>query len=253
MKKLFSVFLLLLLIVFNGCISKDESVVVSKDGNYMFYENSNSDIQKNSYEEMSVLDSADDKNVNTEHLHLLNFHWLHNSYGKLFSIVKKDGKYGIVNEKNDFLINPDYESISNIYNGFFIIKKDNKYGYLNEKFKIVQEPVFLDAKEFSNKIAFVKFPNEKWGCISTKMKVQLEGKFDGIFPFINSYARVINDDKWGFINQKCEVVVEPKYDFVNNFYSDFTKVILDKKVGYIGKDGKEIVNPIFTSGQNFNE
>ena len=253
MKKLFSILLLLLLSIFNGCSSKDESIVVSNNDKYMLYEKSNSNIQKNSYEEMSVLDSSDDKNVNTEHPNFFNFHWLHNSYGKLFSIVKKDGKYGIINEKNEFLINPDYESISTLYNGFFIIKKDNKYGYLNEKFKIVQEPLYLDAKEFSNNIAFVKFPNEKWGCVSTKMKVLLEGKFDEVFPFINSYARVINNDKWGFINQNCEVVVEPKYDFVNNFYSDFTKVVLNKKVGYISKDGKEIVNPTFTSGQNFNE
>ena len=253
MKKLFSIFLLLVFIIFSGCTSTKESIVVSNDGKEMLYDGTKKDIQKNSYDELSALNSADEKNVNTKHLHLLNFHWLHNSYGKLFSIVKNDEKYGIINEKNEYLLNPEYESIGTLYNGFFIIKKDGKYGYLNDDFKVLQEPEFLDAKEFSNDVAFVKFSNEKWGCISAEMKVLLEGKFDEIFPFMNSFARVTNEDKWGFINQKCEVIVEPKYDFVEDFYSDFTKVVLDEKTGYINKDGKEIDTPSFNYGQKFKE
>ncbi len=253
MNKLFSIFLLLVFIIFSGCTSSKESIVVSNDDKQMLYDGVKKDIQKNSYEEVSALDSADEKNVNIKHANFLNFHWLHNSYGNLFSIVKKDEKYGIINDKNEFLLNPEYDSISKLYNGFFIIKKDEKYGYLNDQFKVVQDPLFLDAKEFSNDIAFVKFSNEKWGCISSEMKVLLEGKFDEIFPFINSYARVINGDKWGFINQKCEIVVNAKYDFMDDFYSDFTKVVLDGKTGYINKAGKEIDTPSFTYGQKFKE
>lgn len=253
MKKHFFVFLLSIFILFNGCSSNNESIVILDKNKYILYNGVTPDIQKNNYEELSMLDSADEKNVNTEHVNFLNLHWLHDSYGKLFSIVKKDGMYGIINDKNEFIINPEYQSITTVYNGFFIIKKDNKYGYINDDFKVVQKPLFLDAKEFSKSVAFVKFSNEKWGCISREMKVLIEGKFDEVFPFINSYARVINNDKWGFINQKCEVIVEPRYDFVNDFYSDFTKVVLDEKIGYINKKGKEILTPSLTYGQNFNE
>lgn len=248
-------FIALILSVFflEGCASKKEPIVVLNDKKYSLYNAESKENAENTYEQLSVLDSADEDNIKIGHPNLLNLHWIHNNYGKLFSIVIKDGKFGIIDGKNKYVVNPEYDSISNLYNGFFIIKKDDRYGYINDAFEIVQEPKFLDAKEFSENIAFVKFSNNKWGCISDKMKVLLEGKYDEIFPFVNSYSRVVIDDKYGFINQKCEVVVEPKYDFVNDFYSKYTKVLLNNKMGYINKKGEEIVNPTFDYGQNFNE
>jgi len=248
-------FLVVILITFfiQGCSSKKDIVVVSSDKNYSLYNINNKESLKNSYEQLSMLDDANDKNIKTEHPNFLNFHWLHNSYGKLFSIAKKNDKYGIVDENNKILLSVDYDSISNLYNGFFIIKKDDKYGYVNDNFEVVQEPKFLNVKEFSKNVAFVKFENNKWGCISDNMEVLIEGKYDEVFPFVNFFSRVISSDKWGFVNENCEVVVEPKYDFTDDFYNNYAKVILDNKTGYINKKGEEIVKPTFDYGQKFSE
>ncbi|WP_428026133.1 WG repeat-containing protein [Arcobacter sp.] len=253
MRKFLYLTTMLGLFILNGCSTKKEAIVVSNDKGYILYNLNDNNTGQNVYEQVSSLNSVDENNINTEHLHILNFHWLHNHYGKLYSIVKKDGKYGIINDEGKFIVKPTFEFISKLYNDFFIIKEDGKYGYLNDDFKVVQKPIYLDAKEFSNGIAFVKFSNEKWGCISDDMKVLLYGKFDGIFPFINSFARVINDDKWGFINSKCEIIVEPKYNYVNNFCGDTAKVLLNDKVGYINNKGKEIVSTSLVYGQNLNE
>jgi hypothetical protein len=248
-------FLAVILIVFfiQGCSSKKDIVVVSSDKNYSLYDVNNKETLSNNYEQMSLLDDADDKNIKTQHLNLLNFHWLHNNYGKLFSIVKKEKKYGIIDERNKFLLDAKYDSISNLYNGFFIIKKDDKYGYVNDNFEVVQEAKFLEAKEFSKDVAFVKFENNKWGCISDDMEILIEGKYDEVFPYVNSYARVISNDKWGFVDENCKVIVEPEYDFIDDFYGKYARVLLNNKTGYINKKGEEIVKPTFDFGQKFRE
>ena len=239
---------------FYGCSSlTNQSIIVSNDKKYALYEGDNKNKEHKFYEQISSLDSVGEKNINIEHPNYFNFHWIENNYGTLFSIVQKDEKFGIINKNNEFIIEPIYDSISKPYNGFLIIKKDEKYGFLNSNFKVVQEPIYLDVKEFFNNISFVKFANDKWGCISSDMKVLLDGKYDEIFPFVNGYARVLNNDKWGFINQQCEVIIEPKYDYINDFYSEYTKIVLDEKVGYINKLGEEVSIPIFNYGQNFSE
>jgi hypothetical protein len=218
-----------------GCSSKDNSVLVIKDNKYMILQEKDKLNINKVYEDANPFASINEKNKDSEY----------------YSIVKLDNKYGIINDKNEFLLEAKYDYISKLYNEFFIIKENDKYGYVNKKFKIVQKPFYLDAKEFIDGVAFVQFPNNKWGCISNSMKVLLEGKYDEIFPIVNSYARTELADKWGFINKKCEVIIEPKYDYINNFYSKYTKVVLNKKVGYIDTKGDEIVKPDFEFGQRF--
>ncbi|ADG94179.1 KWG Leptospira repeat protein [Arcobacter nitrofigilis DSM 7299] len=222
-------------ILIMGCSSKDNSVLVMKDNKYMILQEKDKFNTNKVYEDANPFASANEKNKDDEY----------------YSIVNYDNKYGIINDKNQFLLEPKYDYISKLYNDFFIVKENDKYGYVNKNFKVVQKPVYLDAKEFMDGVAFVQFPNNKWGCISNDMKVLLEGKYDEIFPVVNSYARTELNDKWGFINKKCEVIIEPKYDYVNNFYSKFTKVVLNKKVGYINEKGEEIVKPDFEFGQRF--
>lgn len=218
-----------------GCSSKDNSVLVIKDNKYMILQEKDKLNINKVYEDANPFASINEKNKDSEY----------------YSIVKLDNKYGIINDKNEFLLEARYDYILKLYNEFFIIKENDKYGYVNKNFKIVQKPFYLDAKEFIDGIAFVQFPNNKWGCISNSMKVLLEGKYDEIFPIVNSYARTELADKWGFINKKCEVIIEPKYDYINNFYSKYTKVVLNKKVGYIDTKGDEIVKPDFEFGQRF--
>ncbi|MGB7400955.1 MAG: WG repeat-containing protein [Arcobacter sp.] len=218
-----------------GCSSKDNSVLVMKDNKYMILQEKDKLNINKVYEDANPFASINEKNKDSEY----------------YSIVKLDNKYGIINDKNEFLLEAKYDGISKLYNEFFIIKENDKYGYVNKNFKIVQKTFYLDAKEFIDGVAFVQFPNNKWGCISNNMKVLLDGKYDEIFPIVNSYARTELDDKWGFINKKCEIIIEPKYDYVNNFYSKYTKVVLNKKIGYINTKGEEIVKPDFEFGQRF--
>ncbi len=132
-----------------GCSSKDNSLLVIKDNKYMMLQEKDKLSPNKEYEDANPFASANEKNKDSEY----------------YSIVRQNNKYGIINDANEFLLEPKYDYISKLYNNFFIIKENDKYGYVNKDFKVVQKPFYLDAKEFMDGVAFVQFSNNKWGCI----------------------------------------------------------------------------------------
>lgn len=242
----------LAVLFFTGCSSKDELAIVNEKGKYGALENSSDVIIKPVYDELSNFDDMKNKNMKTEHPHILNLHWLHNYYGNEYAIAEYQGKYGVVNKDNEMVVKPIYDSITKLFNGFSVIKLDDKYGYLNDEFEVVQKPIFKDAREFLEDVTFVQSnANAKWGCITKDMELKIGDEYDEIYNLYNGYARTVKDGKWGYINNQCKVIVEPKYEYAYDFSKGYAKVLKNGKTAYVDAEGKEITRPIFSRGENF--
>ena len=75
------------------------------------------------------------------------------------------------------------------------VKKNGKWGYIDNKGKIVIEPAYEDADSFS--IGYAPFcENGKWGCIDKKGVVLIKPQFELLKPFFkNGTAFVVDDGK----------------------------------------------------------
>ncbi|WP_339838423.1 WG repeat-containing protein [uncultured Flavobacterium sp.] len=51
--------------------------------------------------------------------------------------AKFDGKYGVINSKGKWLIEPTFDSINNFYNGFADTYKNGKQGLINTDGELV--------------------------------------------------------------------------------------------------------------------
>jgi len=242
----------LTVLFFCGCSTKEEVTIVNEKGKYGALANNNEVIIKPIYDELSTFDDRKNKNIKTDHPHVLNLHWLHNYYGDDYAIVEYKGKHGVVNKNNEMLVKPIYDSVTKLFNGFSIIKLDGKFGYLNDKFEVVQKPIFRSVREFLGNVAFVQSnANGKWGCITKEMDLKINDEYDEIYNLHNGFARTVKDGKWGYINDTCKVVVEPRYEYAYDFSKGYAKVVVNAQVAYINKKGEKITNPIFTHGENF--
>lgn len=242
----------LAILFLTGCSSKDEVTIVNEKGKYGALESNSEVIIKPVYDELSSFDDRKNKNIKTDHPHVLNLHWLHNYYGDDYAIAEYNGKYGVVNKENKMVVKPIYDSISKLFNGFSVIKVDDKFGYLNDEFEVVQKPIFKNAREFLSDVAFVQSnANAKWGCITKEMDLKINDVYDEIYNLHNGFARTVKDKKWGYIDNTCKVVVEAKYEYAYDFSKGYAKVVSNGQVAYINEEGKEITKPIFTNGENF--
>lgn len=95
------------------------------------------------------------------------------------SVYKQKNGYGHINTSGRFL-SFDKEKIWIMASGageWPIGVKEHKYGYLDGKFKWAIEPVYEDAQGFSLGVAAVKI-NGKWGYINKKEKMVIPAKYD---------------------------------------------------------------------------
>lgn len=242
----------LTVLFFSGCSHKEEVTIVNEKSKYGVLSNNGDVIVKPIYDELSNFDDRQNKNIKIEHPNVINLHWLHDYAGDEYAIMEYQGKYGVINKKNEIIVKPIYDSISKLFNGYSVIKLDDKYGYMNDKFEVIQKPIFKNAREFLGKVSFVQSTaNEKWSCITKEMHVKINDEFDEIYNLYNGFARIVKDEKWGYINDQCEVIVSPKYDYAYDFSKAYAKVQKDGHIAYINEKGKEITKNIFSKGENF--
>ena len=93
------------------------------------------------------------------------------TFNEGLAAVELNGKLGFIDERNRFIILPQFDPVKfpkTFRNGMAVIMKDGKYGYIDKQGKIVIEPMFEEAENFDdNHIAFVKMDG-KYGAIDLK-------------------------------------------------------------------------------------
>ena len=182
------------------------------------------------------------------------------SYESLFkdgiTCIAKDGKWGFIDKRGEFIIAPVYESARNFSDGFAPVKKEGKWGFINKEGKFVIEPSFESVFPFQESIAAVQIDG-KWGFIDKTGKVIIKPVYDLMEydrpKFSEGMARVCINNKWGFIDKNGKTVVEPVYEFAGDFQDGMAVVKTGGKVGYLDKTGKTKIAAEFISGEDFRQ
>lgn len=78
-----------------------------------------------------------------------------------YAAVKKDGKWGFMDENGKMVIEPQFEDARSFCNDYAAVAQDGEWGFINSKGTIVIEPQFTETKDFSSGNVFVK-RGEKW-------------------------------------------------------------------------------------------
>ncbi|MEO7312756.1 MAG: WG repeat-containing protein [Chitinophagaceae bacterium] len=183
------------------------------------------------------------------------------------------------------IIQPINEEPNTYKNGYVVLKKNGKYGIMDSAGKIVLEPVYLKCSDVSGECVAVKNDDnstESIVSIKTKKAVATNektveyaltpipnliriktGKYpnylyglqraDGqnLLPTIykdmgryyeaEGFLKVQSaDGKWGMLDKTGNWLVMPKYDDIYGFSYGFSAVKLNGKYGFIDLSGKEV-------------
>lgn len=152
------------------------------------------------------------------------------------SRVKAGGKWGYINRKGDFVIQPQFENSYNFTEELAAIRVNEKWGYINRKGDFVIQPQFEVAYDFREGMAPVKVGG-KWGYIDTKGVVVIQPQFEDAYIFREELAKVKMNGKYGYIDKKGEVVIQPQFEEAYSFREGLAKVKIDGKYGFVDKKG----------------
>jgi len=161
---------------------------------------------------------------------------------KLVSPVKYNGKYGFIDSKGKWFINPTFDSLGIFYNGYATSYLNGKEGIINSKGELIvgHDFEFVDCVE--NGIALIATEDDNINYIDLKGNLISKIDFNNGGNFGNRLAPVqfIKDGKWGYINSSGQISIDTIFDHAEEFINEKAKV--DKGIHYvtINKQGEVI-------------
>ncbi|MBQ3414070.1 MAG: WG repeat-containing protein [Clostridia bacterium] len=163
-------------------------------------------------------------------------------------IFSKDGKYGVMKENNEIVIEPVYEDLIKAQNTTLIAKKDGKYGVID--FSRNQKILFDYTSIKYDEVADI-FITENSSYINTIINSVYETKLSGILIKIDTekgYMKLRVGDEYKYFNFKFEE--KPVTDILVSNTLFLSKK--DGKYGFVDKNGKVVVDYIYDDATDQN-
>lgn len=168
-----------------------------------------------------------------------------NGYYKSYN----NGKYGIISTSGKTIVPPIYDNIKQPFNGAIIVQQEGRFGLMNDAFKETIKPQYKVLKPINTNLFLVK--HHKFGCVDANDNIELDLKYDMVYPFFEGLARVQINEKFGFINNDCEEVAKPVYDFASDFYNGYAQVKRQGKMSFINNNAQELSSLQYEDAQIF--
>ncbi len=180
-------------------------------------------------------------------------------YKSSLALAIKNKKYGIVDKAGKVIIPFEYERLYSFENGLAaaLKEKDGKWGFINQKNEWVIKPQFNSGTSFNSFDFAILSENYMHGCIDRTGKITIPLEYSIIYPPSNVTTPMVvvkKNNKTGFMNPVTGKVIVPlKYDEVKDFKEGLAVVKLDKKYGCINPSGKEVIPLIYDDAYAFSE
>lgn len=169
------------------------------------------------------------------------------------SVVKYDGKYGLININGEEIIPPIYEEISFEASNFVKAKKENFYGVLDKKGNIIVDFIYDNIKIPERIVNDKNEPiivglNNKYGVVNknNEIIIPIENKFIKLFHNLNLLLITHNNNKSSLVNFNGKnILPQEYYSKISLFGDNLILARVNNKSGIYNYKGKVIVEPIY--------
>ena len=159
-------------------------------------------------------------------------------------VVKRNGKWGAIDEKGDIAVDLIYESLTTFAEDKAYCKINGKYGCIGLNGEIIFEPIYQFSGTYHEDFCAVKL-GDQWGYVNKEGNKTSAFIFDGARPFSCGLAGDLFDDKWNYINYSGKMVIQSPitspYQDCCDFADGYAAVKQKGKWGFIDTDGEKAV------------
>ncbi|MDR0434217.1 MAG: WG repeat-containing protein, partial [Gracilibacteraceae bacterium] len=138
-------------------------------------------------------------------------------------IVKENGKYGVINNNGQTVVDFAYDYLANINLTQYLVKKDGQYKIIDQNQNTVRNYTYTKMEFFADNLA-VAWDGAHYGVVDTSDRTVLSFVYDEIKPYSKAAEAAVarKDGKYGAVSSKGDTVVESvdfRYDnLINNYY-----------------------------------
>lgn len=178
-----------------------------------------------------------------------------------FIVAKKDGLYGYYNYDFELASSTlQFEDMTLNCDGVTAVKKDGKWGIIDDAGETVTDFIYEDVAvnslgcAFAGGHAMVK-KDGAWHLIDTTGEVMSDQSFaDAKAPESDEYIAVANaEGKWGFIDAEGSLMIDYQYYDAASFSCEMAPVMVVNHWGYIGSNNHLVIEDDYESARAFHE
>jgi outer membrane protein assembly factor BamD (BamD/ComL family) len=184
------------------------------------------------------------------------YEYADNFYDSL-SRVKIRGKYGFINLKNEFVIQPRFDYAEVFKDGKSIVKINDSFGIISLADTFILKPEYTAIGEYNDSLILIA-QGYKYGFADDSGRIRIPIIYDYNNEsirksyFINKLALVRKKTKYGIIDNMNEIVIPFKYTELKYDGGEIIPAKL-KNWGFISLENKNISRFIYDETYNFSE
>ena len=180
------------------------------------------------------------------------YDWEFGSFSNDYLIIRKSGKYGIINRAGDMLVKPKYEQLEQLENpNYFRVLVDGMYGVIDATGRIIVPAEYNYIGRMSEDMIVAKRGRD-YGCFDANGTNVVPFEFLEIKEYVGGMARIQGrNGRYGFIDKNGSDLVLTMFDSVEYYSEDLALVTAMGAVGFVDMQGNWVVRPIYDNGRSF--
>lgn len=188
---------------------------------------------------------------------------------ELWPAQDNNGKWGYINKKGSFIIQPVYEYAGNFSCGYALVELNNTSMFIDAEGKLQNSPsiTWASGLGFVNNFVVVESGDGHWGILDESFNYVIQPMYYELGSNKDDFAavaanglvsfRYTKNEKVGFLDIKTgKVAIQPQYDYVPlPFLDGYASVAIgdaqNRKEGVINDSGEYVIQPIYEWIYNF--
>lgn len=158
--------------------------------------------------------------------------------------IKKDGKFGFVDNQGRLRIANRYEGIKPFGEGLAAVKILGRWGFVNHAERIAVQPVYDDVGQFVSGLAIV-MQKGQYGLIGKSGDVVLPIRYDRIERLPSGRFELTSGDNKGLADKDGRLVFAPRYTAVQDVDNGYVIVSRTGRCGLVTLNGVSTIPMIY--------
>ncbi len=161
-----------------------------------------------------------------------------------FRGIKRDGKYGFIDERGRLRIANRYDNIGEFHEGLAPFKLIGKWGFINMSDQVVINPNYEKVSNFQNGLA-IAYRNGKSGVMDKTGKPVLSFQYDSIHYLTNKKYLLFSGGLTGLADKNGSILIDPRFDYLSELENGLVLVGIDGKFGVLTTAGLNVIPIIY--------
>ncbi|MBL7860014.1 MAG: WG repeat-containing protein [Cyclobacteriaceae bacterium] len=160
--------------------------------------------------------------------------------------IKRDGKYGFIDDRNRLRIANRYDDIGYFQEGLAAVKLIGKWGFINAEDQIVIHPNYEAASPFVQGLSLVR-RGGKAGIIDRNGKYILSLHYDSMERLPNNKIKLYKDGLVGLADAQGTLLIETRFSQLEELNNGLIMVVQGSRHGVISGTGLPVIPVIYDS------